>query len=175
MVEEIREQESEASFEPPRMARGVTQLLFSYLPGKIVDWEDGVAIVHLRYVRLASFWTDRRADLVLKEVAEYCDAWRRPRSDGGAGEVDSNFPDPRVGRARFTVGEPSAISATPLEGALICRTCSRLIFATARQLANAEKKGFGVPLATRRRCDNLVKCSFMGAARSSRSSSFFLG
>src|SRR5215469_10719592 len=119
MVEEIREQELEASFEFPRMAQSVTQLLFSNLPGKIVDWEDGVAIVHLRNVRLASSWTDRRDDLVLKEVAEYCDAWRRPRLQGGTGEVDSNFPDPRVGRARFTVGEPSSISATPLEGALI--------------------------------------------------------
>lgn len=146
MAEITPAEDSEGAFEQrPRMARGVSQLLFSYLPGKIVDWEDGVAIVQLRYVRLASSWTDRRADLVLKEVAEYRDAWKRARPDGGAGEVDPNFPDPRAARARFAVGEPSSISATPLAGALICPMCSRLVFPTARQLANAAKRGIQCP------------------------------
>ena len=38
------EQTSERSF---KMQRGVSQLLFNYLPNRTVDWEDGLAIVQL--------------------------------------------------------------------------------------------------------------------------------
>jgi hypothetical protein len=58
---------------PAQMSRSVTQLLFSYLPGKLVDWEDGTAIVELTNVRLASAWDANRRALVLEQVADYLD------------------------------------------------------------------------------------------------------
>ena len=104
------------------MYRGVSQLLFTYLPGRMVDWEDGLAIVELTHVRLARQWTDDKARAVLREVAAYLEAWRQ-----GKGTVHPLFPDPTLGR-RLVVGEPSSILARPLHAALICRQCSRLEF-----------------------------------------------
>lgn len=104
------------------MHRGVTQLLFTYLPGRMVDWEDGLAIVELTHVRLGGQWCDDKARAVLREVAAYLEAWKQ-----GGGTVHPLFPDPTLGR-RLVVGEPTSILARPLQGALICRQCSRLEF-----------------------------------------------
>src|SRR5437762_582618 len=82
----------------PRMQRGVSQLLFNYLPGRTVDWEDGLAIVQLGSVRLAVAWEPERMQAVLDEISELLDRWR---SRGGT--VDTHYPNPReVGR--FTIG-----------------------------------------------------------------------
>src|SRR5690348_5582554 len=105
------------------MQRSVSQLLFSYLPGKTVDWESGTAIVQLTYVRLASAWDPARAQLVLAEVADYLRRWRER-----GGRVHTTFPDPRRDGGRFTIGEPRSIEADLLETALQCLSCSRLVF-----------------------------------------------
>jgi len=64
------------------MQRGVAQLMFSYLPGKTVDWEDGLAIVQLAGVRLKGAWEPKDAQIVLKEVSGYLAACRRERRCG---------------------------------------------------------------------------------------------
>jgi len=112
------------------MQRGVNQLLFSYLPGRVVDWEDGLAIVQLTGVRLGSAWTDERARLVFDEVQEYLRSWRN-----GGGEADAVFQDLETARNRFTVGEPTSIGATPLETLLLCRACGRLVPMTLNEIA----------------------------------------
>src|SRR3954471_1053615 len=96
------EQTSERSF---KMQRGVSQLLFNYLPGRTVDWEDGLAIVQLGSVRLGTAWEQQRMAAVLEEVTSLLDRWR---SRGGT--VDSRFPNPREA-GRFTIGAPEAIEA----------------------------------------------------------------
>src|SRR5260370_29480950 len=111
------------------MSRGVAQLLFTYLPGRVVDWEDGTAIVQLTHPRLDSIWSDDRARIVLEEVASYLSAWREH-----GGTINTNFPDPLAQRPRLVVGEPDSIAAKPLDGALICRRCARLVFRTHSQL-----------------------------------------
>lgn len=112
------------------MERGVTQLLFNYLPGRTVDWEDGLAIVLLTNVRLSSIWQDARAQMVRREVSAYLSRWRER-----GGSVATNFPDPVVHPQRVTVGEPIAIEAETFESALICRRCSRLVFVRWNDLA----------------------------------------
>jgi DNA-directed RNA polymerase subunit RPC12/RpoP len=106
----------------PRMQRGVSQLLFNYLPARTVDWEDGLAIVQLGPVRLASAWESQRMAAVLEEVAGLLERWR---SRGGT--IDSRFPNPREA-GRFTIGAPEAIEANFMETALVCARCSRLVF-----------------------------------------------
>jgi len=118
------------------MERGVTQLLFTYLPGRTVDWEDGLAIVRLTNVRFSAMWEHAAAQMVRREVSAYLARWR----DRG-GTVASAFADPLVRRERFTVGEPVAIEAATFESALICRRCSRLVFVRWTDLA---RKGQGL-------------------------------
>jgi len=105
-----------------RMSRGVSQLLYHYLPYKTVDWDDGRAIVQLSGLQLRSAWSDDRVTAVLAEIAAYLENWTR---DGGT--VDPNFPDPND-PARFTIGEPTGINANVFRTAFRCRRCSRLYF-----------------------------------------------
>src|SRR5258708_39018538 len=83
------------------MQRGVSQLLFNYLPGRTVDWEDGLAIVVLETVRLASVWDEEKAKAVLDEMVHLFDRWRKR-----GGSIDPQFPDPRAERGRFSLGMP---------------------------------------------------------------------
>jgi hypothetical protein len=115
----------------PKMQRGVSQLLFNYLPGRTVDWEDGLAIVLLGAVRLGTAWEPQRMAAVLEEVSGLLDRWR---SRGGT--VDSRFPNPREA-GRFTIGAPEAIEASFLDTALVCARCSRLVFLKAAQLVSS--------------------------------------
>src|SRR5579859_7689502 len=105
---------------PLEMSRSVSQLLFSYLPDKTVNWEDGAGIVRLGTPRLSSAWPRSSADFVLKEVRNYLDRWKQR-----AGEVDSSYPPPSM-QDRFTVGTPQGIAAALLDTALYCRECYRL-------------------------------------------------
>jgi hypothetical protein len=105
------------------MQRSVSQLLFNYLPGRTVDWEDGIAIVQLGSARLSSAWDDDKCSAVLNEVGAILNRWR---SKGG--QIDSKFPDPHLERSRFVIGPPNAIEAQVLECALVCARCSRLFF-----------------------------------------------
>ncbi len=113
------------SAEPSRMSmqRGVSQLLFNYLPSRTVDWEDGLAIVMLGSVRLASAWDLDDTIVLLDEIGYLFDRWRSRK-----GTIDPKFPDPRSERSRFTVGMPESIEAAPLKTALACPHCSRLFF-----------------------------------------------
>lgn len=116
-------QKSAVPDRPLSMTRGVSQLLFSYLPGRTVDWEGGLAVVRLGSVRLETAWSDERAGLVLAEVGRRLRDWRQH-----GGTVDESFPDPVNSADRFTIGEPKSIDAVPLESALKCRACGRLDF-----------------------------------------------
>src|SRR5688572_8919905 len=63
------------------MQRGVSQLLFHYLPGRTVDWENGLAIVMLTQPRLSSpVWLEDKAETVLNEISLLLKRWR---SKGG--------------------------------------------------------------------------------------------
>lgn len=105
------------------MVRGVSQLLFNYLPERTVDWEDGLAIVQLGAVQLGDAWPVERARVVLEEIAQLLDRWREL-----GGTVDPNFPDPRRSEGRFTTGTPKAIDAAVLETAYLCQGCYTLVF-----------------------------------------------
>ncbi len=122
------------------MQRGVSQLLFNYLPERTVDWEDGLAIVILGGVRLSSAWDENQCVSVLDEISHLFDRWR---SRGGT--VDPNFPDPSTERARFTIGLPQAIEATVLHTALVCPSCSRLSFPSRRDIARLTRGEFHCP------------------------------
>lgn len=124
------------SAEPSRMSmqRGVSQLLFNYLPSRTVDWEDGLAIVMLGSVRLASAWDLDDTIVLLDEIGYLFDRWRSRK-----GTIDPKFPDPRSERSRFTVGMPESIEAAPLNTALACPHCSRLFFYSPRELAHKDK------------------------------------
>ena len=108
----------------PSMQRGVSQLLFNYLPYRTVDWEDGLAIVQLGNVRFSTIWDEDRKTTLLHEIAESFDRWKLR---GGTVD-DSAFPDPRREPERYTVGAPESIDATVLQAALICQRCGQLIF-----------------------------------------------
>jgi hypothetical protein len=125
----------ESSQEPLWMQRSVSQLLYSYLPGKTVDWENGLAIVQLGSVRFSSAWEASRAQLVLKEINTYLLRWT---SAGGI--VHTSFPHPVKQADRFTIGEPVSISASFVETALQCLTCNRLVFLSKSQLAAAKRQ-----------------------------------
>jgi hypothetical protein len=106
----------------PSMERGVSQLLFNYLPQRTVDWEDGLAVVTLGAVRLSSLWKEERKEVVLSEIQEIFSRWT---SRGGT--VDEQFEKSRDA-GRFTLGAPEAIEAWVLDAALICQRCGQLRF-----------------------------------------------
>lgn len=110
------------------MQRGVSQLLFNYLPGRTVDWEDGLAIVQLGSVRLSAAWELDRMHAVLGEITELLERWR-----ARGGTVDSQYPNPREA-GRFTIGTPEAIEASFLQTVLVCSRCSRLAFVKPNDL-----------------------------------------
>ena len=107
----------------PSMQRGVSQLLFNYLPYRTVDWEDGMAIVHLGNVRFSSIWEEERKGTLLKEIKESFDRWKIK-----GGTIDPAFPDLLHERERYTIGAPESIDASVLPAALICQRCGQLIF-----------------------------------------------
>ena len=117
----------EADNSPERvrpMQRGVSQLLFNYLPYRTVDWEDGMAIVQLGDVRFSTIWGEERKATLLKEIKEYLERWILR-----GGRVDSTFPaDPADEYDRFTIGSPASIDASVLPAGLICQHCGQLIF-----------------------------------------------
>ncbi len=123
-----KEEQADELEKPLMMQRGVSQLLFNYLPQRTVDWEDGLAIVSLGAVRLSTAWEEDRKTTLLLEVADLFDRWR---SRGGT--IDKEFPDPLREPERFTIGLPESISASLLQAALICQACGQLMF--------GEKKG----------------------------------
>lgn len=104
---------------PIEMARSVSQLLFSYLPDKTVNWEDGAGIVRLGTSRLDGAWPPSAAEFVLSEVRDYLERWRTR-----GGEVDRAFPAASNAN-RFTIGTPRGIAASVLDTALYCRECYR--------------------------------------------------
>ena len=57
----------------PSMQRGVSQLLFNYLPYRTVDWEDGLAIVQLGW----SFALSESLRAGLRRTGEKMDIGRR--------------------------------------------------------------------------------------------------
>jgi hypothetical protein len=123
---------------PLSMQRGLTQLLFSYLPDRTVDWEDGAAIIKLDGVRLDSVWEGQRAATVLDEIDDYLGRWRRR-----GGSVDQHFEDLRLGRTSlFTVGTPESVRARYLPTILVCRKCSRIHFRKPGELARADGSGW---------------------------------
>jgi hypothetical protein len=115
----------------PSMQRGVSQLLFNYLPYRTVDWEDGRAIIQLGELRFSSCWEEERKTTLLKELSESFDRWRSRK-----GTIDPAFPHPVHEAQRFTVGSPESIDATVLQAALVCQSCGQLIF--DRKLARAD-------------------------------------
>jgi hypothetical protein len=130
------DQSEEVSNSPLVMQRGVSQLLFHYLPGRTVDWENGLAIVQLTHVQFASAWEDRQTSTLLDEIALLFERWRRR-----GGSLDPVFPDPRTQKGQFAVGTPTAIQAAVLETALLCQNCSRLHFLKPAQLAQMSAGG----------------------------------
>lgn len=121
------------------MQRSLTQLLFSYLPGKFIDWDEGIGVVELTSVLLNGVWSPQASDLVLGEVAVYLDRWRRQ-----GGMVHRNFPDPARDLRRFAIGEPESISGTLMDAALQCMACGRLFFYSRNELL-ARLKSNGKP------------------------------
>jgi hypothetical protein len=117
------------------MQRSVSQLLFHYLPGRTVDWEDGLAIVKLTHVRFSSIWSGEQAAAVLEEMAFLFERWRRR-----GGSIDPVFPDPRTRTGEFAVGTPESVEATVLDTAFVCQNCSRLHFIKLTQLTDSEGK-----------------------------------
>ena len=126
----------------PVMNRSVMQLLFTYLPGRTVDWENGAAIVVLDSPRLENIWPARDARLVLEEVSRYLARWR---ARGGRTDL---FPEPDVRGATFIVGTPLSINAKVLMTALRCYECSQLVFHRRQYMA------FGRNGINRTRCPN---------------------
>ncbi len=122
------------------MQRGVTQLLFHYLPGRTVDWENGLAIVMLTNPRLSSVWSDEQAAIVLDEINLLLDRWRKK-----GGRVDRRFPDPVSQRGSFAIGSPESIEAELLETALICQNCSHIHFVKLNKLARPDSKALTCP------------------------------
>lgn len=111
------------------MQRGVSQLLFNYLPYRTVDWEDGLAIVQLGDIRFSMVWEEERKATLLKEIKESFDRWVLR-----GGRIDSAFPaSPPDEYDRFTIGSPTSIDASVLQAALICQHCGQLIFEKKHQ------------------------------------------
>ena len=114
---------SEDREKPLLMQRGVSQLLFNYLPQRTVDWEDGLAVVGLSAVRLSGAWQEDRKVSLLKEIGDLFDRWRAK-----GGTVDREFPDPRREPERFTIGLPDSINAYVFPAPFICQSCGQLVF-----------------------------------------------
>lgn len=111
------------------MQRGVSQLLFNYLPYRTVDWEDGRAIVQLANVRFSTVWEEEKKATLLNEIKEHFDRWI-----ARGGRVDSNFPADPVGEYdRFAIGSPASIDASVMPAALICQHCGQLILEKKHQ------------------------------------------
>jgi hypothetical protein len=119
----VPDSEEEARQRVPEMQRGVSQLLFNYLPYRTVDWEDGLAIVQLGNVRFSSIWEEERKSTLLQEMKESFDRWV-----ARGGSVDPTYADPMYEPERYTVGTPESIEAAVLPAALICQSCGQLIF-----------------------------------------------
>jgi len=117
------------------MQRGVSQLLFHYLPDRTVDWENGLAIVTLTQPRLSSVWSDENAQIVLDEIHLLLERWRQK-----GGSVDPRFPNPKTQRGSFAIGTPESVEAIVLETALICQNCSQLSFVKFSRLGKADSK-----------------------------------
>jgi hypothetical protein len=115
------------------MQRSVSQLMFHYLPGRIIDWEDGLAIVQLTDVHFANIWTPEQSKIVLDEMASLFDRWRHK-----GGKIDERFPNPRTQTGQFAIGTPDAVNVTVLETAFVCQFCSNLQFITINQLSRSE-------------------------------------
>src|SRR5262245_41791623 len=107
----------------PAMQRGVSQLLFNYLPYRTVDWEDGLAIVQLGNVRFSAIWEEDRKTTLLQEIGESFERWTMR-----GGRVDAAFPDPKQEPERYSVGAPESVEASVLQAAFICQRCGQLIF-----------------------------------------------
>lgn len=129
-AEPARENDAEAERAPLVMQRGVSQLLYHYLPGRTVDWESGLAIVQLTQVHFTSLWKEGLIKAVLDELALLFDRWRKR-----GGKIDRMFPDPRTQPGQFAVGLPEAVEATLFETALVCQNCYRLYFTESKHLA----------------------------------------
>ncbi len=119
----VPDAEEQAGQRPPEMQRGVSQLLFNYLPYRTVDWEDGLAIVQLGNVRFSSIWEEDRKTTLLQEMGESFERWIAK-----GGTIDPAFPDPKQEPERYTAGSPESIDAAVLPAALICQRCGQLIF-----------------------------------------------
>lgn len=103
------------------MSRSVSQLLFSYLPYRTVNWEEGGGVVQLDTPRLDIAWPVSQTAFVLREIGDYLTRWRAL-----GGLVDPRLP--AIERhAQFTVGTPRGISAHVLETAFYCRECFRFL------------------------------------------------
>ena len=117
------------------MQRGVSQLLFHYLPDRTVDWENGLAIVTLTHPRLSSVWPDEKAQIVLDEIHLLLERWRQK-----GGSVDPRFPNPKTDRGSFAIGTPESIEAIVLETALICQSCFQLSFVKFSRLGKPDSR-----------------------------------
>lgn len=104
------------------MERSLPQLLYHYLPGRVVDWEDGLAVVQLGEPYLKEVWSLERSRLILDELKTVFRRWK----DKG-GRIDPDFPDLDRNPELLTVGEPRSIEARPFQALLMCRRCSRLV------------------------------------------------
>ncbi|MFN7998445.1 MAG: DUF1998 domain-containing protein [Bryobacteraceae bacterium] len=107
----------------PTMQRGVSQLLFNYLPYRTVDWEDGLAIVQLGNVRFSAVWEEDRKTTLLREMGDAFERWQLR-----GGMIDPAFPDTAREPERYAVGAPISIDASVLSTALVCQRCGQLIF-----------------------------------------------
>lgn len=104
------------------MQRGVSQLLFNYLPYRTVDWEDGRAIVQLGTLRFSSIWEEDGKTTLMSEIGDLFARWQRR-----GGRIDPSFPDPMREPDRFTIGLPESIDASVLDAALMCQNCGQLL------------------------------------------------
>jgi hypothetical protein len=109
------------SGKPKEMWRSVAQLLYSYLPDRTVNWEDGAGVVSLGTPRIGSAWNESGSAFVLKEIGQYLDRWKQR-----GGDVDPRFPTV-VSPDRFTVGTPVGIDASLMSTAHYCRLCFRFL------------------------------------------------
>lgn len=129
----VRESDAERELgERPKamtMSRSIGQLLFTYLPGRAVDWDDGLAIVSLDSPRLRASWDGPRKQAVLDEVAHAMRGW-----EAAGGTISADYPRPERDPGRITVGTPDAVEATVLGGAMVCTRCDTLSF-EAREAA----------------------------------------
>jgi predicted Zn-ribbon and HTH transcriptional regulator len=112
------------------MQRGVSQLLFNYLPTE--RWIGRTVGRSSSSGNSGSQAAGKRSKTtLLKELSESFDRWRSRK-----GTIDPAFPHPVHEAQRFTVGSPESIDATVLKAALVCQSCGQLIF--DKKLARAD-------------------------------------